>query len=82
MIRMEIVCGHSEEPRARDAKAPCDSNRGRSLALDANATLEEAVNRLKRHATAQGWKLWILPALGRRKGYICGNCYRRAKGDI
>ncbi len=82
MIRMEIVCGHSEEPRARDAKNPCESNRGRSMQVDYQDTLEGAVNRLKRHATTVGWKLWILPALGRRKGYICGPCYRRAKGEI
>jgi len=82
MIRIEITCDHAEEPRARDAKAPCASTRGRSLAIDSVGVMSDASRAVERVVREQGWHRWIIPSLGRRKGFICANCYRRAKGEI
>lgn len=82
MIRIEIVCDHATEPRAHDAKHPCESLRNRSLAIDEIGTIDDARREVDRQVNARGWKRWIIPSLGRRKGYVCGPCYRRAKGEI
>jgi hypothetical protein len=82
VIRIEITCDHAEEPRARDAKHPCDSTRNRNLSVDAVGVMDDAVKAVRRVAVERGWHRWIIAALGRRQGYICGNCHRRAKGEI
>jgi len=82
MIRLEVTCDFSDQPRARDVKHPCESLRGRSLAVDSIGVIADAQRALERAVEKRGWKRWIIPALGRRKGYICGPCYARAKGDV
>jgi hypothetical protein len=82
MIRIEITCGHADQPRARDAKHPCDSTRGRPLQVDSHGVMEEAVKAVKRQADERGWTRLALPALGRRLGYVCRNCRRRHDGEI
>ena len=80
MISIEVTCDHSDQPRARDGKHPCDSTRNKNVTLSA-PTLP-SVWQLDREAAAHGWKRWAIPAFGLRMGYICGNCYLRAKGEI
>lgn len=82
MIRIEITCDHSQEPRAHDAKHPCDSTRNRSLAVDAVGTMEDAVRAVRRVALERGWHRALMPNLGRRMGYVCPNCHRRMKGEF
>ena len=82
MIDMEITCGHSDEPRARDAKHPCDSNRGKNLRISKVGQFRDAELAMKDEARKRGWILWALQAIGRRKFYICANCGRRARGEI
>lgn len=82
MIRIEITCDHSQEPRARDVKHPCDSTRNRSLAIDGVGTMDDAIKAVRRVSVERGWHRWAIPAMGRRMGYICGSCHRRAKGEI
>lgn len=82
MIRIEITCDLSDQPRARDARHPCDSTRGRSLAIDSIGVMADVKRAVDREVQKRGWKQWLIPALGRRKGYVCANCYRRAKGEI
>lgn len=82
MIRIEITCDHSTENRARDAKHPCDSTRGRPLCVDAIGTMDEATKAVKRIAEKQNWHRIPIAAIGRRLGFVCNNCYRRFKGEI
>lgn len=82
MIRIEITCDHSTQPRAHDAKHPCDSTRNRSLSIDACGTMDDAVRAVGRVAIEKNWHRALIPNLGRRMGYICHNCYRRMKGEI
>lgn len=82
MIRIEAICAHSGEPRTHDAKAPCDSTRNRSLAVDVCGTFDDARRAIVRQAQERGWKLTVIPTWGRKKGYVCPNCQRRAAGEI
>ena len=82
MIRLEISCDHATEPRARDVKNPCESTRNRSLAVDVAGTIDDAKREVDRQVEARGWKRWVMPAWGRKKGYLCGPCYARARGTI
>lgn len=82
MIRIEITCDHSDQPRAHDAKHPCDSTRGKPLAVDAIGTMDEASKAVARVAERRGWKRVPIQAIGRRLGWICGNCHRRHLGEI
>lgn len=82
MIRIEVSCAHANEPRARDAKATCDSLRNRSLAVDVMGTFDKAKSEVEQLARERGWIAWIIPAIGRRKMLICGNCAKRARGEI
>ena len=82
MIRLEIICDHSDKPRARDAKHPCESTRGKSIAVDVAGTIDDAKREVDRQLQARGWKRWIIPEWGRKKGNICGPCWMRAKGEI
>lgn len=81
MIYMEIACGHRDEPRARDAKAPCESTRGHNLKVNVNGVFRDAEVTMRHEAVKRGWILWALAAIGRRKFYICANCAKRAKGE-
>ena len=82
MIRIEITCANVEEPRARDSKHPCDSTRNRSLAVDVVGTMDDAARAVKRAGIERGWARVQIQAVGRRLGYVCGNCHRRMKGEI
>jgi len=82
MIRIEISCAHANEPHARDVKAPCDSLRNRSIAVDVMGTFDKAKVEAEQMARDRGWVPWIIPAIGRRKMFICGNCAKRARGEI
>lgn len=82
MIRIEVICAHAEQPRARDTKAPCDSTRNRSLQVDVVGDFHDAKKALERQAVTFGWIRWAIPAIGLRKAFICGNCGKRARGEI
>jgi hypothetical protein len=82
VIRIEITCDHADQPRARDVKNPCDSTRKRSLDVDVVGTMDDAVKAVRRVAQERGWQRVPIQAIGRRLGYICGNCHRRHKGEI
>lgn len=82
MIRIEITCDHADKPRARDAKNPCDSTRGRPLDVDAIGTMDDAVKAVRRVAQDRGWARVPVQAIGRRLGYVCKNCHMRHRGEI
>ena len=82
MIRIEITCDHSDQPRAHDARHPCDSTRNRNLSVDAVGTMDDAARAVRRVAADRGWHRALIPALGRRMGYVCNNCQRRHRGEI
>ena len=82
MIRIEITCDHGDQPRAHDAKNPCDRTRNRNLAVDVVGTMDEAVKAVRRVAVQRGWARIPVQAIGRRMGYVCGNCHRRHRGEI
>lgn len=82
MVRLEISCDHANGPRARDAKKPCESTRNRSLAVDVAGTIDDAKREVDSQVQRRGWKRWVMPEWGRKKGYLCPPCYARAKGEI
>lgn len=81
MIHMQIRCGHEAEPRARDAKLPCDSTRAKNLEVMVSGVFRDAEVTMRHEAVKRGWILWALPKIGRRKFYICANCAKRARGE-
>lgn len=82
MIHIEITCDHIDQPRARDAKAPCDSARGMSITVPPTGVMDDAVRAAKRIAKQRGWTRLPIPALGRRQGFVCPNCRKRYDGKI
>lgn len=80
MIEGTIVCDHRDQLSAQDVKAPCASRRGENI-MAANVSMEEVMRALRRRAAQAGWKRWIIPAAGRRSGWLCPSCYERAKAS-
>ncbi|MET0373979.1 MAG: hypothetical protein ABW128_06940 [Rhizorhabdus sp.] len=52
------------------------------MAVDVMGTFDKAKSEVEQLARERGWIAWIIPAIGRRKMLICGNCAKRARGEI